>query len=251
MMNKNPLDFINLPAIDVPTDISEIKVVLHQSGRLVSAPMVTAQVGIEPPKRTVHTSSTTHTFTAGCTAAFVQVWGAGGGGRAIDGTGATRSAPGGGAGEYTEKLISNPPSSSTITIGSGGATGNSGGNSSYADGTNTVTANGGTSGATVTSAALTTPSAGGTGGGGGDLSIPGGPGEATFATALNRSGDGGLPPLGVGSPGQGQLNSTTAGQLGAAGYGAGGAGANSGGSAGARSGGTGAPGLVIITEYFL
>lgn len=250
-MIRNPLDFVNLPAIDTPTDISETRVVLHQSGRLVSAPMVTAQVGIEPPKRTVHTSSTTHNFTAGCTAAFVQVWGAGGGGRAIDNASATRSAPGGGAGEYTEKLISNPPASATITVGSGGTSGNSGGNSSYADGTDTLTANGGTSGATVTGSGLQSPSAGGTGGGGGDLSIPGGKGEATVAITLNRSGDGGLPPLGVGSPGQGQLNATTVGQLGATGYGAGGAGANSGGTTATRNGGTGGGGLVIITEYFL
>lgn len=251
MINKTlPIDFINLPAIDVPTDISEIKVVLHQSGRLVSAPMATAQVGIAPPKRTVYTSSTTHTFTAGCTAAFVQVWGAGGGGRAIDNTSATRSAPGGGAGGYAEKLISSPPSSATITIGSGGTSGNSGGNSSYADGTDTLTGNGGTSGATVTGGGLQSPSAGGTGTGG-DLNIQGGPGEATLASSLNRSGDGGLPPLGVGSPGQGQLGATTVGQLAATGYGAGGAGANSGGTTAARNGGTGAGGLIIITEEFL
>lgn len=248
--NTSPADFVSLPAIDTPTDISNVRVVLHESGRLVSAPMATAQVGIAPPKRTVYTSGGTHTFTAGCTAAFVQVWGAGGGGRAHDATSVTRSAPGGGAGGYAEKLISNPPASATITVGSGGSSGNSGGNSSYADGTDTLTGNGGGSGATVTAS---NPHGGGTGGTGtgGTLNIPGGDGEMTLASTLNRSGDGGWPPLGVGSPGRGRLDATTVGQLAATGYGAGGAGANSGGVAAGRNGGDGAPGLVIITEEFL
>lgn len=79
---------------------------------------------------------------------IVEVQGAGGGGGSAD----NYNSQGGGAGGYAKKLLDvSSISSATITIGSGGAggtaspitSGSSGGNSSWSDGANTITANGG------------------------------------------------------------------------------------------------------------
>ena len=85
----------------------------------------------------VFTSSGTWTRPAGITKVRVYATGGGGGGRD-----ATPNA--GGAGGTAIKLIDvSSISTSTITVGSGGGAYGNGGNSSWSDGTNTVTGNGG------------------------------------------------------------------------------------------------------------
>ena len=92
------------------------------------------------------TSSGTWTRPSGVTKVIVEVQGGGGSG----GKGNVSAALcAGGGGGYSKGLVDvSSISSSTITVGSGGAgatggTGNSGGASSWADGTNTLTGNGG------------------------------------------------------------------------------------------------------------
>jgi len=154
----------------------------------------------------------------------------GGGGAGGDGSGYPQGAGGG----YARKLIDvTGISSATITVGSGGAGGStgagpSGGSSSWSDGTNTVTGNGGQGG----EAAMGTYRNGGTGSGG-DINIQG--------------GDSG-PYLGGGSfLGHGGVRRTVAASTynsqNARGYGGGG-----GGSGGGSEGGAGGDGIVIVTE---
>ena len=100
----------------------------------------------------VFTASGTWTKPAGITKVMVEVQGAGGSGSA---TGTNYSS--GGAGAYVKKILDvSSVTSSTITVGSGGAAiaanggaGNAGGASSWNDGVNTtLTAGGGTAGTT-------------------------------------------------------------------------------------------------------
>lgn len=202
------------------------------------------------PLITPYTAGGTHTFRTSTQWALVVVWGAGGGGRNTD-SGATRSGPGGGAGACAIKFLYSIPDTATITIGAAGSAGNSGGTSSYDDGTTTVTATGGTSGTAVTSTGDAGTSAGGTATGG-DINIAGQPGEPTSASTLARSGTGGRPAFGVGSPGIGTTATSGVGShpyLSASGYAAGAAGANNNGSAAARTAGSGTPGYALIVEF--
>ena len=200
------------------------------------------------PIITYYTSSDTHTFDADTTIAEIEVWGAGGGGRSTDAN-TPRSGPGGGAGGYSRKLITAIPATATIIVGAGGSAGSAGGNSSYADGTETITAAGGGSGSTATGSGAAAGGVGGTATGG-DINIRGQDGERTFGSVLNRSGAGGAPPMGVGWAPFGRMDATTSiAELDAVGFCAGGTGANSGGSSIARTAGSGAPGLIIIKEW--
>ena len=104
---------------------------------------------------------------------IVEVQGAGGSG----GNSNVSNGGCGAGGGYAKKLIDvSSISSSTITVGTGGvgtsgvSTGNSGGSSSWADGTNTVTGSGGGGGVSYPSA-----STAGTGSGG-DINVDGGRG---------------------------------------------------------------------------
>ena len=98
------------------------------------------------------TSSGTWTRPTGITKVIMEVQGAGGSGARRD-SAPTLQAVGGAAGGYAKKLLDvSSISTATITVGTGGATptsqgtGNSGGTSSWADGTNTISCTGGAGG---------------------------------------------------------------------------------------------------------
>ena len=163
---------------------------------------------------------------------IVEVLGAGGGGRRMDSS--PYNGQCGGAGAYTKTLLDvSSISSSTITIGSGGAAGGNnvdgtdGGSSSWADGTNTLTCNGGEGGKSTN---IIKPAA--TASGPYDFYIEGQPaGKGTNQNAGSCIyGEGGI--------GGGTDVSVQSGY----GYGSGGAGAR------AEPAGAGADGIVIVWE---
>jgi hypothetical protein len=173
----------------------------------------------------VFTSSGTWTRPSGITKVIMEVQGAGGSGCAHV------NYNNGAAGGYAKKLLDvSSISTSTITTGAGGAAvaanggvGNDGGLSSWADGTNTVTGNGGPGGSISAGIAV----AGGTGVGG-SINIQGGYGGSSSYGA-------GASMFGFGRFGSGKDG---------VGYG-------SGGSQGYTSyaSGAGTGGIVIVWEY--
>ena len=185
------------------------------------------------------TSSGTWTRPSGITKVMVEVQGAGGGGS--KGANGDYNQPGAGGG-YAKKLLDvSSISTSTITVGTGGAgvahgtTGNggAGGLSKWADGTNTITGNGGAGG---DASAVHVASVGGTGTGG-DVNISG-------QTARNVVNAGGNSILGYGGQVPNSTDTPSSAKNGQ-GYGGGGA---------AWSGysvdcGSGANGIVIVMEY--
>ena len=195
----------------------------------------------------VFTSSGTWTKPAGITKVIVEVQGAGASGSTSLNS---EDVAGGGGGGYAKKLIDvSSISSATITVGTGGAgvvgnairNGNAGGNSSWSDGTNTVTGNGGvapdnthdqhTAGGTAT---------------GGDINISGGNGGArNVSNATGIGYKGGESFLGFG--GLGAYYGVGPGPDDGIGYGSGGGGWFYNG--GSTLSGAGADGIVIVTEY--
>ena len=188
----------------------------------------------------VFTSSGTWTRPTGVTKVIIEVQGGGGGG----GIGASADYNMGGAsGGYCKKFLDvSSISTSTITVGSGGTaiaygstgSGGDGGASSWADGTNTITAGGGDGG---DNSALYVMSIGGTATGG-DINVPGQTVQAANYTPPGSSM--------YGQPGCWVYSTSAAGVQNATGYGAGGttwAGYSSHGS------GTGSQGIVIVWEY--
>ncbi len=175
----------------------------------------------------VFTSSGTWTRPSGITKVIMEVQGAGGSG---NGAGGTNYGCGAGGG-YAKKLLDvSSISTSTITVGTGGAavsggtvTGNDGGASSWADGTNTITGGGGVGHANSSYS----NSAGGTGSGG-DINITGGIGNHTsYGGGASFMGDGAQQ---FSQPGQG--------------YGSGGGNGYS-----SYVSGAGTNGIVIVWEY--
>lgn len=188
----------------------------------------------------VFTSSGTWTKPTGVTKVMVEVQGGGGGG--------SRNASiverciAGAAGGYAKKFLDvSSIGTSTITVGAAGTgaansgdPGTVGGNSSWADGTNTIAGN-----ASATAAAADDTKqvvVGGTATGG-DINIPGQKGGA--------SGFGWGPPDSMMGKGGGYASASyfVAGENDATGYGAGG------GGSGDYRGGNGSPGIVVVTEY--
>ena len=166
---------------------------------------------------------------------IVEVQGAGGSG----GRGSTQSSlNAGGAGGYAKKLIDvSSISSSTITVGTGGAaagggTGNSGGASSWNDGTNTLTGNGG-------QGAVNANYRGGAGGtaSGGDINING---QYGGEWAANQTGGNSM--FGFGGNFSYDNNSARPGT----GYGSGGTAIHT--TYASGNSGPGANGIVIVTE---
>ena len=191
----------------------------------------------------IFTSSGTWTKPSGVTKVMVEVQGGGSGGNAASSQDSVSSGAGGG---YARKLIDvSSISSSTITIGSGGAgvssgtaTGNAGGQSSWADGTNTITCNGGANPIPATAQVVL----GGTATGG-DINIKGQNGSTLGGYQFNRdTGIGGSSVLGIG--GRYSADSASS-DPDATGYGAGG----SVGNTTVDPSGSGGSGIVIVTEY--
>lgn len=192
------------------------------------------------------TSSGTWTRPSGITKVIVHVVGAGGGG------GAGRSAyqytgTGGGAGGTAIKFINvSSISTATVTIGAAAssaavdANGSDGGDSSWADGTNTVTGNGGDGG---WHGGYDNYEPGGTASGG-DINATGGSGSPGAGANVSNmgAGQGGICANGFGG-GPGAMERTTL-DNDATGYGHGGSGGATGGT-----GGESAPGIVVVWEY--
>jgi hypothetical protein len=194
------------------------------------------------------TSSGTWTRPSGITKVMVEVQGGGSSGSTSN---SSEDNAGGAGGGYARKLIDvSSISSATITVGTGGAgvvgnairNGNAGGNSSWSDGTNTVTGNGGvapdnthdqhTAGGTAT---------------GGDLNISGGTGGSRNLHNASGSGYNGGDSF-FGSGGRGRYYNTGPSADDGIGYGSGGGGWFWS-SAGSTLSGAGADGIVIVTEY--
>ena len=191
------------------------------------------------------TSSGTWTRPTGITKVIIEVQGGGGGGSCDNG--AYYSHTGGGGGYARKFLDVSSISSATITVGAGGAgiasagTPNAGGASSWADGTNTVTGNGGPRGNPNSSQTVNRSNAGGTATGG-DINIQGGPSSSFYY----HSGGFGQSFLGVPGAGYDPIVEPPTSLKNATGYGAGGGG--NGGNTGQNSG-SGSDGIVIVWEY--
>jgi len=188
------------------------------------------------------TSSGTWTRPSGITKVIMEVQGGGGAGSRSDSTDTSRH--GGAGGGYAKKFLDvSSISTSTITVGAGGAAtssndtaGGDGGFSKWADGTNTITANGGGGGLTTSN----TPTAGGTGVGG-DVNIQGGNSTSGQQSTGNTADGAGNSMLGF--RGEAHWSGYNPGSLGSTGYGAG---TGPGVSANSLQAG---PGIVIVWEY--
>jgi len=173
------------------------------------------------------TSSGTWTRPSGITKVIMYVTGGGGNGGGSTGDFFYAGSGGGAGGTAIKFLDVSSISSSTITVGAAG------GASSWADGTNTITGNGGAIGGNSSA----TPGTGGTATGG-DINLTGGDGEKRISNS--GGGQGGSSYWGGtdSHPASGTPSAATT-------YGTGGS-ASSGGDA---AGGAGAPGIVYVQEY--
>jgi hypothetical protein len=202
----------------------------------------------------------TYTTPTGVRAIYVECVGGGGGGGGVDGQGAGTGAGGGGGGGggYVAKLITSPSASYTYTIGAGGAggaaganNGTGGGDTTFTDGTLTLTADGALAGAGITAAssnAYYNLTAGGNGSGG-DIVIGGLRGGARSRGNFVQyyGGYGGASVFGTGTGGAGGEDAAgTAGTR----YGAGGGGGGVVAIATNYAGGAGFQGVIRITEYY-
>ncbi len=182
-----------------------------------------SQISAPPPKAQTFTkflNSGTWNKPTGCTSIRLSLTGGGGGG--------ARSTKGGNSGATAVKWLDvTAITTATVTVGSGGtgatnSTGNSGGQTKWADGTNTIIANGGKN-VPSTDATAT----------GGDLNIRGGVADAGAAHgAPSQWGGGGW-------------GSTAASN----GHSGGAVGAGGGGTA-TGTGGNGTTGIVLVEEFY-
>ena len=208
------------------------------------------------------TSGTAATYTtpANVRAIYVECVGGGAGGGGVDGQGAgTGAGAGGGSGAgCVAKLITSPSATYTYTIGAGGAGGASGvnngvdgGNTTFTDGTITLTGSGGNGGLGLQASATNANYQGAAGGdgSGGDIVIGGQRGGArtrgNFAQYFGGFGGGSI--FGQGNGGAGGTNA--AGEA-AVRYGCGGGGGGTDGTTSNYAGGAGFQGVIRITEYY-
>lgn len=207
----------------------------------------------------VLTSGTSFTTSSSTNSILVELLGGGGGGGGTTGgTGYSGAGGGGGASGYARKLFAVSPSTSyTYAIGAAGTggantggTGGTGGNSTFAVGAVTVTANGGSGGVGMTGAGTALFVLGGAGGlvsTNGDLNCvgqPGGKGERVSVTVF-ASGEGAPSLFGGGGIGLIAAANGNAGGV----YGSGGGGATSSGVNTSRTGGAGAQGVIVVWEF--
>ncbi len=258
MISKSKQKFLHIPAIAL---VLLLVLISYPYGSQASAPVVATGGTITTSgENTIHTftSSGTFTVTSGYGAvSYLVVAGGGGGGRTSNTT-RNRSSGGGGAGGMRTGSLAVSPASYTITIGSGGA-GSTDVNSKGANGSNsifgsvTATSGGGGGSSTVEEGAAG-GSGGGGGGGGGDVGGAGTSGQGNnggagcSACASSTEGGGG----GGGAGAVGGAGTSIAGGNGGAGSAssisgssvtyAGGGGGGTYGSSGAGSGGAGGGG---------
>lgn len=191
------------------------------------------------PTITSFTASGTYTKPAGLKYAIVEVQGAGGTGGTINAGG---SCGGGGGGGYVRKMIlaASIGTTETVTVGTAGI---GSGNTSFGslavagNGGNTTTATGGTAGAAT----------------GGDFNVPGQDGMPGNSGGPSSPGAGGNAFLGAGGSAGTYTPSNNNSGDGKSGYPfGGGGGASQAATDGSPTGtaGTGAPGVVIVTNYF-
>jgi hypothetical protein len=210
-------------------------------------------------KTTVLTSGTSFTTSPETNSIFVRVQAGGGqgGGCTVGSASISGGAGGGAAGGYAEKTFAVSPNTAyTYAIGAGGSTsgtgantGQAGGNSTFAVGGVTVTANGGPGGIGCTSAATVVtlggaPPAVSTSG---DVNASGMPGGHGFVSAVGVavSGHGGSSQFGAGGN---SLKTQGTGNA-AIGNGAGGGGGCTISTTGAVAGGAGTGGIIIVDEF--
>jgi hypothetical protein len=196
----------------------------------------------------------------------VEIIGAGGGAGGSGATAAAQWAIGGagGGGGYAFRKIAAALlnlAGETVTIGAGGTGGAAGANNGTAGGTSSFgalcSATGGALGLGQAAGALVGVVNGGVGGTGvgGDINIQGQPGKREpnqpAATGNTRSGDGGDSLMGFGGPGAGAGGAGPFNGNPGQNYGGGGSGGVSRAAAGpASAGGNGAPGIIIVREYY-
>ncbi len=196
---------------------------------------------------------------AGLRYARVIAVGGGGGGGGGSATNGDSGGAGGGGGGASVKVYAaaDIPASVSYTVGSGGVQGfvgvdGAGGGSSVFLG---QSASGGIGGRRATSQSTHAGPAGGAGAGG-DFDLPGGAGSGGIPSvetpAVNDTiGGAGGSAAWIGSGGGGQsAEGSTSGGPSATGFGGGGAGGPSSASPIPRAGGNGAPGVIIIEEFF-
>ncbi len=215
---------------------------------------------------TIVTASGTYTKPAECLAILVECIGAGGAGggtpvTAGSGNGQSAAGGGGGGGAYAAKMISNPAASYSVTVGAGGiavsaSAGGAGGDTIF--GSNVVVAKGGSGGGVggVDIGVFPDTSGPAVNGGDsascvGDIVMDGGSSSGGYLLRATypQAGSGGAAALGGGVRLSAPNNGTFAGHVGNQ-YGGGGSGSAAATSASAQLGGTGAPGVIIVTEFY-
>ncbi len=226
----------------VTTGTIEDGTIVNADVNAAAAIVSTKLSGVESGLASVQTFTSSGTWTrpSGITKVIMEVQGGGGGG-SRNASAADRCIGGAGGGYAKKFLDVSTISTATITVGAAGTGGASsgdpgtvGGNSSWADGTNTIAGNAGAVAAAADDTKQTT--VGGTATGG-DLNIPGQKG--------GPASDNWGPPDSVLGKGGGFANAGyyVAGENDATGYGAGG------GGSGDYRGGNGSAGIVIVWEY--
>lgn len=191
---------------------------------------------------------------------IVETVGGGGGGGGVSGASGGNSSfgRGGGGGGYSRSkvLAASLGSTETVTVGAGGTaasagnnTGGNGGNSSFGS---HVVANGGSGGAgggSGSTVAIAGSNNGGTAGTG-DLALPGGDSKPLMRISSTLGVEGGGGDAGGGMGHGAYQNGVAKSGLTGGNYGGGGSGGFDSASSTNRAGGAGAPGIVIVYEYF-
>jgi hypothetical protein len=260
------LDSLGSPVANIPNNslgTAVLNIDLDVNGTVTATTLAGDGSGItgvlKNVTKTVLTAGTAATYTTP-TDAFaieVEVLGAGGGGGGVDGQGSGTAACGiaGGAGGYSQKMIMNPASSYTYTIGAGGAggaaganIGSVGGTTSFTDGASvTLSSSGGEGGTGRNASGGGSPNGGVLGGvaSGGDLNVQG---QCSTAGVTVSGARAGLSMGGHTKYGAGALASNSTAKS-PTGFGSGGGAPVVQNSTSNYAGTAGMDGVIVITEY--